>query len=329
MDLQRRPKAAKPRPQGSALCGQSEVIGNPNLIEVHIMDTKSSNVDRGPLRDEASKSREVALVTGGASGIGRALSEALARRGTQVIVADRQWELAGKVVSAIQEGGGHAQAVELDVRDPVEFERIANQVREEFGRIDYLFNNAGIAIGGEVSRTRLEDWQDVLDVNLRGIVHGVQAVYPILIEQGFGHIVNTGSIAGLLPSDGVVYSTSKHAIVGLSKSLRLEAARYGVRVSVLCPGLIRTPILTGGVFGRANLPGVDRARLEAFWERRPVLAPEELAKRALAQIERNRLYIIVPGWCKLFWYLERLSPCLSARFWRWQGERMRSELGGS
>jgi len=269
----------------------------------------------------------VALVTGGASGIGRALAEALAGHGTYVIVADRQLELAAQVVATIEARGGQAQVAELDVREPAAFEQVARSVLEEFGRIDYLFNNAGIGIAGEASRYSLADWQDVLDVNLWGTLHGVQAVYPSMVEQGFGHIVNTASIAGLLPSDAVAYSTSKHAVVGLSKSLRHEAARHGVRVSVLCPGLIRTPLLTGGAFGRVNLPGVDEARLSAMWERRPLLAADEFARRALEQVRRNRLYIVVPGWCKLFWYLERISPSLSVRFGGWQGEQMRSELG--
>jgi len=127
-------------------------------------------------------------------------------------------------------------------------------VRARFGHIDLLFNNAGIAVGGGMADYDPEDWEDVIDVNLRGVANGVQAVYPIMIEQRSGQIVNTASIAGLIaaPSQGS-YTASKHAVVGLTKALRVEAERFGVRASVLCPGVVRTPILVGGRFGRAKL----------------------------------------------------------------------------
>ena len=107
-----------------------------------------------------------------------------------------------------------------------------------------MFNNAGIAIGGSAHDYGIQEWNQIIDVNLRGVVNGVQAAYCIMIKQGFGHIVNTASITGLMPTPGqVAYSMTKHAVVGLSLSLRAEAALLGIRVSVLCPGAIRTPIL--------------------------------------------------------------------------------------
>src|SRR5439155_13844601 len=99
------------------------------------------------------------------------------------------------------------------------------------------------------------DWHKVFDVNLRGVVNGVQAAYPVMLRQGFGHIVNTASVAGLLPTPTIVsYCAAKHAVVGLSTSLRVEAAEAGVRVSVLCPGAIKTPILEGGKYGKMLQP---------------------------------------------------------------------------
>jgi NAD(P)-dependent dehydrogenase (short-subunit alcohol dehydrogenase family) len=172
----------------------------------------------------------VAVVTGGASGIGLALAEELSRRGAEVVVTDLQAELAEEVAAGIRARGGKATADFLDVTDFAAVQRLVEATAEARGRIDYLFNNAGIAVLGEVAHYQIEDWTRVLDVNLRGVVHGVQAVYPILLRQGFGHIVNTASIAGLLPLGGLLsYSTSKHAVVGLSTSLRIEAAAAGVR----------------------------------------------------------------------------------------------------
>jgi NAD(P)-dependent dehydrogenase (short-subunit alcohol dehydrogenase family) len=197
----------------------------------------------------------VAIVTGGASGIGAALGRELAHQGARVVLADRQLELASEVVATINGAGGKAEAVELDVRDAIAFDAVVALTIERHGRLDYLFNNAGIAIGGEMREYRLDDWRDVVDVNLMGVVHGVQASYGRMIAQGYGHIVNTASVAGLLPSPFMgSYTTTKHAVVGLSRALRAEAARYGVRVSTLCPGVIRTPILTGGRFGRMAQP---------------------------------------------------------------------------
>ena len=142
-----------------------------------------------------------------------------------------------KVTAAITAG--------LDVRSYSSFERAVAEAVQQSGRIDYLFNNAGIGVGGEVDSYTLDDWNDVFDVNLRGVVHGIQAVYPIMIRQHSGHIVNTASMAGLVTNAGMAsYTATKHAVVALSKALRVEAERHGVQVSVLCPGAIRTPILT-------------------------------------------------------------------------------------
>ena len=178
----------------------------------------------------------VAIVTGGASGIGRALGEELARRGAAVVLADRQAGLAAEVAAGIVDRGGTAEAAELDVRDAEAVTRLVNRVAEECGRLDYLFNNAGIGVAGEVRHYRPGDWDLVLDVNLRGVAHGVEAAYPLMVRQGFGHLVNTASMAGLLPSPGLAsYSTAKHAVVGMSLAIRAEGADLGVRCSAFCP----------------------------------------------------------------------------------------------
>jgi len=255
----------------------------------------------------------VAIVTGGASGIGRALAEDLGRRGFEVVLADRQVELAEEGAAAIREGGGKATAAELDVRQFAGFERLVAETVDRAGRIDLFFNNAGIGVGGEIRNYALQDWEDVFDVNLRGVAYGVQAIYPLMIEQGFGHIVNTASMAGLIttPMSGS-YSTTKHAVVGLSKALRVEAKVYGVRVSVVCPGVIRTPILRGGKYGRLNLPVSEQESEERFERLRP-MDPNLLAKKVLRAVFRNQAIIVIPRWWKIWWYLERISPSLNFR----------------
>jgi NAD(P)-dependent dehydrogenase (short-subunit alcohol dehydrogenase family) len=260
----------------------------------------------------------VALVTGGASGIGQALGEALARRGATVVLADLQGERAQAVAAAIRAGGGKATAAEVDVVDFAALKRLVEETVGTHGRLDFLFNNAGIGIGGEVRHYQIEDWDRVFDVNLRGVANGVQAAYPVMLRQGYGHLVNTASMAGLVPSPWVVnYSAAKHAVVGLSLALRVEAAAAGVRVSVLCPGVVRTPILEGGACGKFLQP-ISPERLAAHWRRLRPMDPRKFADKVLPAIARNRAIIIAPAWWKVFWWLHRFSPwlaeCLARKF---------------
>lgn len=258
----------------------------------------------------------VAFITGGASGIGAAFAKELGRRGSEVILADRQLGLAEEIATAIRQGGGEATAVELDVRDAAQFEQVVDDTVARTGRIDYLFNNAGIAIGGAILGYTLPDWYDVFDVNLRGVAHGIQAVYPVMCRQGSGHIINTASVAGLLPTgEAASYAATKHAVVGLSKALRIEAKEHGVKVSALCPGAIRTPILTSGKYGRLNLKEGAETKVMELWERVWPMNVDVFARKALRDIERNKPIVIVPSFWKTVWWLERFSPSLSLWFW--------------
>jgi NAD(P)-dependent dehydrogenase (short-subunit alcohol dehydrogenase family) len=260
----------------------------------------------------------VAVITGGASGIGRALGEELARRGAEVVLADLQSELAEEVAAKIRSAGGKATAARLDVTAFAAVNDLVKDVAGRAGRLDYLFNNAGIVVAGEVEHYEPADWDRVIDVNLRGVTNGVQAAYPIMSRQGFGHIVNTASIAGLVPFTGLLsYSATKHAVVGLSTCLRVEAAAWGVRVSVLCPGAVETAIVGGGKFGKVLRPPPPEVQ-RRLWERARPIAPERFARTALAHIARNRAIIVVPWWWKLVWWLYRLSPALGLAFARRQ-----------
>ncbi|AKV03959.1 short-chain dehydrogenase/reductase SDR [Labilithrix luteola] len=253
----------------------------------------------------------VAIVTGGASGIGRALCEALGKRRFDVVVADRQHDLAEAVAADIcKRGPGRARAASLDVRDFAAFERLAKDTVSRFGRIDYLFNNAGIAVGGEMLAYEVTDWTDVIDVNLVGVTNGIQAVYPRMVEQRSGHIVNTASVAGLIPSNIGSYTATKFAVVGLSKALRLEGKFSNVRCSVICPGPIRTPILTGGKFGRNRIPGFTDEMAEAMWRKSRPMDVDVFVERILPQVFADKGIIIEPKIWRAVWLLERLAPSL-------------------
>lgn len=273
----------------------------------------------------------VGIITGGASGIGRALAEELAKRGCEVVLADRQIELSEQVAANINAIGGKAIAMELDVRNFSEIEQLVQATVNRTGRLDYLFNNAGIAIGGSAGQHSIEDWNQILDINLRGVINGVQAAYKTMLAQGFGHIINTASLAGIVPSPGQVsYATTKYAVVGLSTSLRAEAAPLGIRVSVFCPGFIRTPILDGGgKYGKMLmeiLPEQEQLMRELIEKAKP-MSPKTFAAKALDLIARNKAIIILPSWWKVFWWIHRLSPSLGMRLAQRIFQDMQNKLG--
>jgi NAD(P)-dependent dehydrogenase (short-subunit alcohol dehydrogenase family) len=269
-----------------------------------------------------------AVVTGGASGIGRALSEELAKGGCEVILADLQIELAEEVASEIRESGGQAKAVEVDVIDFFAVEQLVQETVGRTGRLDYIFNNVGIGIGGNVNHYSIEDWNQMINVNLRGVINGVQVAYPIMMNQGFGHIINTASMAGLIPSPGAVaYATAKYAVVGLSTSLRAEAAPLGLRVSVICPGVIRTPILEGGGKYGKMLIEIPAEKIQQMWKKLRPMPPNIFANKALHLVAKNKAIIIVPSWWKLFWWINRLFPSLGIHLAQKNFRKMQKQLG--
>jgi NAD(P)-dependent dehydrogenase (short-subunit alcohol dehydrogenase family) len=195
-----------------------------------------------------------AIVTGAASGIGFALAAELLRLGARVALADIDDAALATAVARLDADPSRIYAAPLDVTSEAAVRAFVADVLGRWGRLDFLFNNAGIGIGGEVQHLTAEHWARVIAVNLWGVVHGVLAAYPVMVRQRAGHIVNTASIAGLVNfPTATPYATTKHAVVGLSLSLRAEAEHYGVRVSVLCPGVIATRI-----FERALYVGTSR-----------------------------------------------------------------------
>lgn len=253
----------------------------------------------------------MAVITGAASGIGKALGEALAERGCEVILADLDGQQAENAAAAICSRGLKATAASVDVTDFAAISKTIDETMKRCGRLDYMFNNAGISISGEVLAHRLEDWDRIVDVNLRGVINGIQAAYPLFVRQHFGHIVNTASMRGLMPVPlSVSYGATKAAVISISKSLRAEAASAGVRVSVLCPGVIETPMVLGGPSHRDLQLGLGIAQREN-WRRLLPMDPRKFASKALRQIARNKPIIVIPSWWRLMWWLDRTSPRLS------------------
>src|SRR5882724_4180599 len=214
----------------------------------------------------------VALVTGGASGIGRALCEQLALDGAFAVVADINIVAAKEVAKSIRQSGGRAEAVTLDVSHETDVNQVVSNVVAAHGRLDFMFNNAAIAIVGEFRDGNIADFRRVVDVNLFGVIHGTMAAYRVMLRQGSGHIVNISSMTGLMPTPILTaYSTTKWAIVGFSTALRAEAAGLGVKVSVVCPGLVRTNMGENNVYW--NVRKEDHlAQLPWRWMIEPVKA---------------------------------------------------------
>ncbi len=270
----------------------------------------------------------IAIVTGGASGIGRALAEELAKRGCEVVLADLQIELAEEVAKEINASGGKATAVKIDVTDFSAVDRLVRETVARTARLDFIFNNAGIVIGGPIERLVIEDWNRIVDVNLLGVVNGIQAAYPLMMKQGFGHIINTASMAGFLVGPtNVPYTATKYAVIGLSKSLRLEAAQFGIRVSVLCPGVVRTPILEGGGKYGKILIDAPPEKLRQMFERLKPISPNLFAQKVLKSVAKNKAIIIVPSWWRGFWWIHRLSPSLGMSLAQKRFRKLEKELG--
>ena len=249
---------------------------------------------------------KIALITGAASGIGRALGEELARREAVVVLADVNRQLLDEVAASMANSGYRPEAVPVDVSDHDAVSKLVTDTVARHGRLDYMFNNAGIAVGGEVRDCAIDDWRNVLDVNLHGVINGIDAAYPIMVRQGFGHIVNTASIEGLIPFPGTVsYAASKYGVVGLSNSLRIEGADLGVKVSVVCPGYIKTAI-----FHTSKLIKIDREKMLASLPERLGITPEECAAAIIRGVERNQAIIVVTWFAKVLWALHRISPAL-------------------
>lgn len=185
---------------------------------------------------------KVAVVTGAGSGIGEGIARAAHGAGMSVVVADIDWDKAQAVALDL---GNRALAAKVDVSSLASVEALRDTAVEHFGGVHLLCNNAGVWIGALMAEADLKDWQYLINVNLYGVIHGVKAFTPLFIAQGEGHVVNTASMGGLIsgPPEGL-YTTTKFAIVGLSESLVMEVAEHGVGVSVLCPGLVDTNLIT-------------------------------------------------------------------------------------
>jgi NAD(P)-dependent dehydrogenase (short-subunit alcohol dehydrogenase family) len=255
--------------------------------------------------DDVIGSGRVAVVTGAASGIGRALAVAFAAAGSAVVVADLDRDEAEVVAAAIRSAGGEAEPVRVDVSDAAAVDQLAATTLERFGRVDVLCNNAGVSTFNLLRDQTLDDWRWVFGVNLWGVIHGLQSFVPIMRSQGTpAHIVNTASIAGLLSGVAFIgpYDATKVAVVSISETLSQELAidQVPIGVSVLCPSSVDTRVMESergrpaafGVEHRTEIAESVRLSIRESFTGPTGLTPAQVADRVLEAIRARRFWII-------------------------------------
>lgn len=264
---------------------------------------------------------KVAVVTGGGSGIGKALSQKLAAMGAEVFVSDIDAGSAEKTASDIVATGGRAWSETLDVTDYQSFERYVERIFSSYGRVDYFFNNAGILVLSELCDLQVELWHRVIDINLNGVFYGSLIAYKRMVRQGWGHIVNMSSIEGLIPYPlSAAYVASKYAVLGFTQSLWLEAGLFNINVSAVCPGFIRTPI-----FDMASWVNIDKDKamsVDKFFNRFS-LTPDQCVDVILKGVAENQPIIPVTLAAHFAWHLARLSPTGAMRIIRREFDKYR------
>ncbi|MGH8505386.1 MAG: SDR family NAD(P)-dependent oxidoreductase [Stenotrophobium sp.] len=257
---------------------------------------------------------KVALVTGASSGIGAEIAVALARAGASVILTARDTRKLEAVRQRCVQAGGNAWAQAAEVSDAAQMQTLADAVHARHPALDILVNNAGVVMGGFTWEVEPADWQRLFDINVMGVVHGIRAFVPKMIErrQG-GHVVNMSSVSGLIGTRGMgTYSASKFAVVGLSESLRMELHRHRIGVSVVCPGYVKTPIQDKvKMVGLLSSPDAQ-ARVQREFAKTTLL-PAAVAARTLKAIRRNEFIAAIGREALMVRTLKRWAPGLLER----------------
>ena len=238
-----------------------------------------------------------AVVTGGGGGIGKAMALAFAAEGMNVVISDVDMEAAAAAVAEVEAKGVRAIAVKTDVSDRASVQELADATQREFGATHVLCNNAGVVTFKFAQDMTEADWDWVLGVDLYGVIYGIQAFLPGMVAAGEGgHIVNTASIAGLVPAatPGIAsYTTAKYGVVGISEALRLDLAEHNIGVSVVCPGGVRSRIVEAGRNRPEEFGGPEPvSMLEGEGVPQTMIEPEDLAALILKAVKNDEPYVL-------------------------------------
>ncbi|MCP3983120.1 MAG: SDR family NAD(P)-dependent oxidoreductase [bacterium] len=268
----------------------------------------------------STTSLRVAILTGAASGIGRAMAQALATDGYSLELMDVNGEALDDLVKTFRKQGSPAQANTCDVGDREQVERAFEQMTARHSRIDLLVNNAGITAYDTVSSTTLDDYDRIMRVNFGGTLHCTKALLPTLLRQGHGHVANISSVFGLIGAPlQSAYSASKFAIRGFSESLRQELLGTGIGVSCVHPGGVRTGIVAGGRVGENRLETAGAATFNTDFERFSRLTSEQAARQIVAGIRKRKARILVGVDAHAISGASRLFPVFYQRLNHWLG----------
>jgi len=273
---------------------------------------------------------KTALVTGAASGIGRASALAFARAGADLVVCDLNEAALEETAGMIRSLGRRVLARRVDVASREAMRAFAADVHREREAVDILMNNAGVGLGARFLDTPLEDWDWILSINLWGVVYGCHFfVPPMVARRRGGHVVNVSSAAGYLATSQLAaYSTTKFAVFGLSEALREELLPHGIGVTTVCPGLINTPIVaTSRMRGRAASPGARQYVLDVYQRRN--YGPERVAANILKAVARNRAVAPISPEAWTMYLMKRFAPGLTARINRALGARLERSMAGN
>lgn len=261
-----------------------------------------------------------ALITGAGSGLGRALALQAAAAGWRVACTDMRVETAEATAAQIVAAGGTALALAHNITDDVQWAQVVEQVRQAWGGIDLLINNAGVATAGTVAESPLEQWQWVLDINLLGCVRGARAMMPLLSAQQGGHIVNIASFAGIAnPPAMASYNVSKAAVISLSETLRFELAPLAVGISVACPSFFKTALMETS---EASAPGSGHnsapqvQKIVGRLMQKATVTADDVAADILAAVDSNRFLVITHPDARQRYHLKRVAPELYFRMAR-------------
>ncbi|MEM6959593.1 MAG: SDR family NAD(P)-dependent oxidoreductase [Myxococcota bacterium] len=245
-----------------------------------------------------------AVVTGAASGLGRALCLELAQRGAAVVVSDVNAEGAEETAEEVRRRGARAEVIDCDVADEASVNALHEEAEGRIGPIDLLCNNAGVAVAGPFEELSLEDWKWIVDINLWGVIYGCRAFLPGMRTRGHGYVLNVASAAGLLRSPNMApYNVTKIGVVGLSETLHAEYAEYGVNVTALCPTFFQTAIMDSSRGVEMAESKMARSRMK----RSKVQAPD-VARIALDDLVAGKVYSVPMTDGRVLWALKRAAP---------------------
>ena len=270
-------------------------------------------------------SGKVVVITGGAKGLGRGLTEALARAGAKVVVGDIDLAAAETLCSGLSGEGLTSSAVHVDVTDAASVERLVAAAVASHGRIDYMINNAGIAAGGEFEHVPAETMRRVVEIDLLGAAYGTLSAYRQMLRQGGGHIVNVASMLALFPNPlSAAYVAAKHGLGGLTRSVMAEGAAHGIRCTTVCPGYIATNLFEAGSFAGSM-------KKDHVVERIPfrLIDVDTAVARTLSAVAARRPIAVFPFYARVLWWIERLSPRLMDAALRAMMSQQRRRFGSS